>query len=244
MRRAARAAARVPAAVATAVLLLVPAGVTTAAATAGLPGATADVRGAVVRASVPDEALVVVSPATVDVVAPLPGHAETWTMTVTRAAGAGDDPLPIWLAVSGADGPLLRGDHPLTLTVTDEDGTDLLTSSDVSSLLGRQVTLPDLVDGTTLTARVELPAEASDAYLGARGSVRLAVTAQAPASPPAAGGVLARTGAAPAGLALAALALLGVGGTALASRRNATARSARATTSPQPRTGRTPEETR
>lgn len=245
MRRVTRSVARVPAAaVATGVLLLVPAGVTSAVAAPLSPGATVGVRGTVVRASVADEELVVVSPATVDVVAPLPGHAATWTTTVTPAAGAEDDPLPVWLAVSGVDGPLLRGDHPLTLTVTDEDGTVLLASSDVSSLLGRQVALPDLEGRTTFTARVELPAEASEAYRGARGSVRLAVTAQAPTSPSAASGVLARTGAGPAGLALAAVALLGAGGTALASRRAATTRSSRTTTSQEPRTGRTPQETR
>ncbi|QZN85605.1 hypothetical protein [Cellulomonas sp. C5510] len=215
-----------------------------ASAAPGRP-AVPDAAGPVVRATGADlEELIEVSPAAVDLVAPQPGHAVTWTMTVTSTAGNAGDPLPIWLAVSGTDGPLLRGEHPLTLTVTAEDGTVLLASSNIATLLGRRVALPDLEGSTTVTARTELPAEASDEYRGARGSVRLAVTAQAPAPSSSAGGALARTGTGAVGLALVAVALLGAGGTALASRRGAAPRPSRVTTSPAPRTGRTPEEPR
>lgn len=173
--------------------------------------------------------LIQVSPAVVEVVAPAPGHATTWTVSVSDTPATAGSAVPLWLAVTGTDGPLLHGDHPLRLTVTAEDGTEVLASDDPAALLGRSVALADLRGTTTLTVVAELPEAAGDEYRGATGSVRLAVTAEAPdPDVPAPGGfrsaVLAVTGAEPAALLLAVAALLGMGGSALAARRRAAAR--------------------
>ncbi|HEY0187620.1 MAG TPA: hypothetical protein VGC67_09050 [Cellulomonas sp.] len=206
-------------------------------------------------AAADDSDLIVVAPAAVELVAPAPGHSTSWVVTVSRTAGAAGSPLALWLSVTGADGPLLHGDHPLHLTVTESDGTVVLDTSEVASVLGQHIPLADLDGSTSLTATASLPAAAGNEYQGADGAVRLTVTAEAPVgsevhavpdegtasgvtSP---SGLLARTGVEPLALLLIATALLGLGGTALVGRRRARSR---ATATPVPLTIRSPEEDR
>lgn len=192
----------------------------------GLPAGTA-------AAADPTD-LIEVAPRSIEVAVPAPGHTSTWAITVTDTPTTAGSAVPLWLAVTGADGPVLRGAHPLRLTVTDERGTVVVSSSDLGPLIGTQIPLEDLRGTTTLTATVELPREAGDEYRGAGGHLVLTVTAQAPppepAGPATPGGSkrppappgsdpLAWTGVEPVALLLASAALLGLGATILAGRR-------------------------
>jgi hypothetical protein len=181
-----------------------------------------------------EDDLIRVVPAAVEVVAPAPGHATTWSFTVTDTPATSGTAVPLVLSVTGADGPLLRGDHPLRLTVTAADGSVVIDDAELGPLLGTAVPLADLRGSTTLTASVALPAEAGDEYRGADAAVRLTVVAEqeylsevlaaGPDDPGGVGGTtatggLAITGVEPIALLLAAVALLGAGGTVLLARR-------------------------
>lgn len=201
--------------------------------------------------------LIHVAPAALEIATPGPGHSASWTIEVSETEATAGTAVPLWLAVSGADGPLLHGTDPLHLTVTAEDGTVVLASADLASLFGRHVPLADLHGSTTLTATAALPATAGDEYRGADGDVQLTVTAQAPttgsevlAAPGTGGlhGVLARTGLEPTALLLGAATLLGAGATVLVARRRARSarddRTTRTSAAPQDQPARTPEEDR
>lgn len=167
--------------------------------------------------------LIEVDPDSVVVEAPAPGRSSEWTMTARNVT---DHAVPLALTVTGLEGTVFEGEHPLDLLVVGPQGDVLLGGGDVVVGQGDlTLDLPELPAGGEylVHGRAVMPTEAGDEYRGAEGAVTLrfvATSEPGPGAPPTApGGGLAATGAGITLLVTLAVVLIGAGTTAYVSTR-------------------------
>lgn len=159
-------------------------------------------------ASADETLLSTTSPVVVAV--PAPGHSVEWSLS---AKNVSSHPVAVSALVTGVDGGVFAGAHPLELSVEAPTGAELALPSGGSA--SAATSLGTVQPGATIQVRgrTALPREAGDEYQGVGGRMNVSLFGEDLGGSPAAAGtdVLAHTGLSITGVAATAAALLGAG---------------------------------
>ncbi len=152
-----------------------------------------------------DTLLATDSPAVV-VAVPPPGHDRAWQLS---AENVSENPVAVSALVTGVDGEVFDGAHPLTVSVSSPDRTELALPAENAS--GATTRLATLQPGekVVVSGVASLPQAAGDEYQGLSGRMTIRLVGEDLGGPPS--GSLATTGAESLTAAVIAAALLGSG---------------------------------